>query len=253
MQPVQTYTAAVFEHANAFSKYSEMSWSYADLAIFNDKLSSVEFYDVVVIHFSVRLPFSQLNEHAIAKLRNFQGLKVLFIQDEYDHTNLAKRTIRNAGFDLVFSVAPRASIPIIYPSNEFPRTRFINCLTGYVPDDLMSKIGDVPPPSARSLFLAYRGRPLPIRYGKLGQEKVAIGRRVKAYCIENNIPCDVEWDESSRIYGTAWYEFIASARAMLGSESGSNVFDWDGDLQEIIKDYCKNRRKRMILKFTEKL
>src|SRR4029079_18554451 len=32
-------------------------------------------------------------------------------------------------------------------------------------------------------------------------------------------------------YGPAWFDFIGSCRSMLGSESGSNVFDFDGSLE----------------------
>ena len=44
------------------------------------------------------------------------------------------------------------------------------------------------------------------------------------------IPNDIAMDEESRIYGPAWFDFIGNCRAMLGSESGSNVFDFDGTI-----------------------
>ena len=235
----QTYTSTVFEHLDAFRKYSVLPWSYLDIAIFNDESEDVNSYDVVVIHYSIRLPFGQINDTGVRKLRNFRGLKILFIQDEYDNTNIVKKVIRSVPFDLVFSVVPGNSIPKIYPQDEFPQTRFVSCLTGYVPDELIGQVGKLTSPSKRSLFIAYRGRPLPIRYGRLGQEKVVIGQHVKTYCHKHGISCDIEWEESSRIYGKDWYAFISSAKAMLGSESGSNVFDWDGDLQQTIDHYRK--------------
>lgn len=81
---------------------------------------------------------------------------------------------------------------------------------------------------------------MPIRYGSLGKEKVEIGQYVKSYCQTHGISCDIEWDESSRIYGDDWYKFIGSSKAMLGSESGSNVFDWNGDLQSSIDRYSRD-------------
>ncbi len=75
-----------------------------------------------------------------------------------------------------------------------------------------------------------RGRNLPLEYGRLGQEKVLIGKLVRTYCKSNGLYCDIEWTEENRIYGPIWYDFMASCRSMLGSESGSNVFDWDGTL-----------------------
>jgi hypothetical protein len=235
----QTYTSTVFEHLDAFRKYSAFTWSYIDISIFNDEPEDVNLYDAVVVHYSVRLPFGQINDVGVRKLCDLRGLKILFIQDEYDNTNLVKKIIRFIQFDLVFSAVPANSIQKIYPPKEFPQTRFVSCLTGYVPDGLIGQIDKITPPSKRSLFIAYRGRPLPIRYGRLGQEKVVIGQHVKTYCHKHGISCDIEWDESSRIYGEDWYAFISSAKAMLGSESGSNVFDWDGDLQQTIDHFRK--------------
>jgi len=94
------------------------------------------------------------------------------------------------------------------------------------------------------LVVGYRGRPLPIQYGKLGFEKVEIGRLVKAYCLTTGITHDIAWDETSRIYGPAWYDFMSSCRSMLGSESGSNVFDWDGNLAGEIACYKKQRPRK---------
>lgn len=233
----QTYTSTVFEHLDAFRKYSELSWSYLDYNIFNNKADVLDDYDIIMVHYTVRLALGQLKEHVITKLHNFQGLKALFIQDEYDNTNFVKKIIGDARFNLVFTVVPENSISKIYPSNEFPQTRFVNCLTGYVPDNLVNTVGSISPPSKRSLFIAYRGRQLSLRYGKLGQEKIEIGKFVKNYCIEERISCDIEWREAHRIYGEDWYKFLASAKAMLGSESGSNVFDWDGSLEQKIRKY----------------
>lgn len=237
----QTYTSTVFEHLDSFGKYSRFSWAYLDIAVFNNNVENIDSFDAVVLHYSVRLPFGQVSKEGLQKLHKFRGLRVLFIQDEYDSTNAAKKIIGSVPFDLVFSVVPSHSLQKIYPSNEFHQTRFVSNFTGYVPDQLIGQMGNLLLPSRRSLFVAYRGRPLPVRYGRLGQEKVAIGHHVKNYCRKHGITCDIEWDESSRIYGEAWYKFIGSAKAMLGSESGSNVFDWNGDLQQVIDCYRKDQ------------
>jgi hypothetical protein len=46
------------------------------------------------------------------------------------------------------------------------------------------------------------------------------------------IPCDIANDEEPRTYGPAWAGFLMSCRIMLGSESGSKVFDFDGSIAE---------------------
>jgi hypothetical protein len=237
--PSQTYTSTVFEHLDAFRKYSKLSWFYLNIDDFNNNSEDLGKYQAVVLHYCVRLPFGQLGAEGVLSLSRFQGLKVLFIQDEYDNTNAVKKTICSIPFDLVFSVVPNNSIKKVYPPNEFPKTRFVSNLTGYVPDELIRQVGALVPPSNRSIVVAYRGRSLPVRYGQLGQEKIKIGQRVKDYCQKHGVRCDIEWDEISRIYGTDWYKFIASTKSMLGSESGSNVFDWNGNLQQVIDKYIK--------------
>lgn len=233
----QTYTQTVFEHVEALGKYSCHEWAYLDYGRLDQPGLDLQAFDAVVVHYSVRLPYGQIDDQGAEKLGGYRGLKVLFIQDEYDHTNRAKSLIRKIGFDLVFSVVPPQHLESIYPAAEFPGVVFVSNFTGYVPADLVGLVGMPPPPSARDVMVGYRGRPLPLRYGQLGREKVEIGRLVKEYCDARNIPNDIAWSEEARIYGTRWYEFLASCRAMLGSESGSNVFDWDGSLDARINSY----------------
>jgi len=234
----QTFTNTVFEHLASFGDYSNnrIFYSHADsLSEFNVNL---ERFDAVGIHFSIRLPFDQISSSVLQAFETFNGLKFLFIQDEYDFPQRTWYWIRRLGIDLVFTVVPKEGIERVYPKVEFAHTRFVTNLTGYVPEKL-PPTQELPPPSARTLMVGYRGRPLPIRYGKLGVEKVMIGQIVKDYCNKYNIRNDISWFEQDRIYGQNWYDFVACCRSMLGSESGSNVFDWDGTLNQTIECYRK--------------
>jgi hypothetical protein len=62
---------------------------------------------------------------------------------------------------------------------------------------------------------------------------------MKEICSARGLPTDIAMDEESRIYGEAWFDFIGNCRAMLGSESGSNVFDFDGSLEAKFKAMTK--------------
>jgi len=53
---------------------------------------------------------------------------------------------------------------------------------------------------------------------------------------------DLEATNDKRIYGDGWYRAIANSKTMLGTESGSNVFDFDGDLNGIIEAEVANGR-----------
>ncbi len=232
----QTYTNTVFEHLACFAAHSRHKSFYCHhdpSTHFNVDLSH---FDAVAIHYSIRLPYDQVSESTAKALAAFKGLKFLFIQDEYDHTHRAWHWIRTLGLQVVFSAVPPVAIHHVYPARELPDVRFINILTGYVPDDVCFN-ANVKKPSQRALIVGYRGRSLPIRYGQLGVEKIRIGEIVKHYCDANGIKNDIAWTEKSRIYGQRWYEFMGTCRAMLGVESGSNVFDWDGTLVERIAQF----------------
>jgi hypothetical protein len=231
----QTYTATVFEHLRCFSTFSRHSFFFVHQPQTEQLSVDLSHFDAVVIHYTIRLPFDQIGAANAKCLANYPGLKALFIQDEYDDPRRAWHWIRLLGISLVFTVVPQHGIARVYPPEELPGVRFVSVLTGYVPED--APVLEVVPPSQRQLVVGYRGRPLPIRYGDLGREKVSVGRLVADYCRKHGIAHDIAWSEAARIYGTRWYEFVSSCRAMLGSESGSNVFDWEGDLAKRIEAY----------------
>jgi hypothetical protein len=58
---------------------------------------------------------------------------------------------------------------------------------------------------------------------------------MKQICIDKSIPHDIECDDSKRIYGDRWYGFLSSAKATLGTESGSNIFDEFGNIRATIE------------------
>ena len=234
----QTFTNTVYEHLASFAEHSRHRVFFSHVDQYSELDIDFRLFDAVGIHFTVRLPFDQISPSVSKALESYGGLKFLFIQDEYDHPKRAWHWIKKLGMQLVFTVVPGAGIGTVYPKHEFPNTRFVTNLTGYVPEKL-PPTHLLPLPSERSLIVGYRGRPLPIRYGQLGLEKIAIGEIVKSYCDQYGVKNDIAWSEEARIYGAKWYDFVVSCRSMLGSESGSNVFDWDGTLIERIAEFRK--------------
>lgn len=163
-----------------------------------------------------------------AKLRSFRGVKVLAVQDEYQYTHRIHESIREFGFHIVITSVPREMVERIYPRTMFPNTEFLTTLTGYVPDGLAERGKKALPLRDRPIPVGYRGRDIGGLFGRLAYDKLEIGRRMREICAERNIPHDIEWSEDKRLYGDGWYDFIGSCRTQLGSESGSNVFDFDG-------------------------
>lgn len=231
----QTYTQTVFEHLQSFSKFSRHTYHFLHISDTTFCAIDLSRYDGLALHYTVRLPFDQLSERWAEAITAFDGHKALFIQDEYDYTKRVWYWLNRLEFDTLFTVVPEENMTRVYPLVALPNINRVNVLTGYVPQELPS-LDTVIPPSTRPLLVAARGRSLPPRYGKLGEEKLKIGQMVRAYAQEHGHSVDIEWSEEARIYGDRWYPFVASSRATLGTESGSNIFDWEGDMQRRIDD-----------------
>jgi len=230
-----THTNTVKEYLESFSYYSAHNIFYAH-ATGKAKLEHpLGYYDVVMLHYSVRLCWSYFISPCFAKaLVKFSGPKILFIQDEYNNSEIARQWIELLGINLVFTCVPKKYIDIIYPKSRFPRIKFVQVLTGYVPLGLEDK-KDFKPIKERKIVIGYRGRELPFLYGDLGREKLLIAQKIKDFCSEKSFLCDIEWDSEKRIYGESWYKFIENCKVTLGTESGSNIFDDLGLLEKKIK------------------
>lgn len=225
------------EHVNAFGLFSRHEITYYDAT--NDNCIHELFlnsFDAVVIHFSVRISVKgHLSEDIYTKLKSYSGAKILFIQDEYDNLAMTYSYMQEIGFDSVFTCVPDQYVDYVYPSTKFKGTRFINNFTGYIPYVLMNY--NFPKIADRSTHVFYRGRALPYFYGTLGKEKYEIGIKFQAALQQTDITLNVNLEsaEDKRIYGEDWYYTLSRSKATLATESGSNVFDFDGDLEQLIE------------------
>lgn len=228
------HVSTIKEHLTSFARYSESKVFY--LSATNGAICTIDLsiFDVVIIHYCVRVSLEDhLSPSYADAVRGFGGYKILFIQDEYDTTETARRWIEKLGIHAVFTCVPTEYVDDVYPQNRFPYLERIQTLTGFVPIGI-EKHTPRPIPE-RQIVIGYRGRPLPFYYGDLGREKVVIAERMKQICRERNISEDIEWTHERRIYGDQWYPFVESSKATLGTESGSNVFDDDGTIKQNIE------------------
>jgi hypothetical protein len=241
VSPQYMYVNTIRDYCEAFDLFSKHRFCYASVNKASDSNllgptgENLDYsgFDVLMIHYSARVAYWEktIDDMVIEAIRKFSGYKILFIQDEYDHTETAREKISDLGIHEVFTCVPDPFIGLVYPAERFPGVTFTSFLTGYLPPSLENN-PDVIPLAERPYHIVYRGRPLPYYYGSLGQEKWLIGKNVKAACEARSIPHDIEWAEGERIYGNQWNWFLHSGRATLGTESGSNVFDPDGVIRE---------------------
>lgn len=230
-----THTNAVFEHLSAFANFSKHKFAYFHGVGRATKIKWDQF-DVLIIHYSLRVAFDAIPDPLSDQIEKFKGLKVLFVQDEYDFTENTRKAIKKLGTDIVYTCVPAQHIELIYPKERLQNVKFITNLTGYAP--LIQKgRSEIVPIKNRKIIVGYRGRILPYWYGHLGQEKEIIARSIKNYCEQKNILSDIEWDDSKRIYGDEWPKFLASIKCTLGTESGSNLFDDDGSIRAKFQEF----------------
>lgn len=236
--PASCHVSTVKEHLKAFQRYSFHDITFIPAANkwgVSSKINllgsvDISLFDVAIIHYSIRISKSHhLNENLAEALQEFSGLKILFIQDEYESVECARSWMGRLKFDLVYTCIPLEQRELVYPNYRFPYTEFLPTLTGYVPEINNINFFSLPLDS-RKIVIAYRGRELPPIYGQLGREKFLIGMEVKRLSERAGICIDISCDESARLYGNDWYKFLGSARATLGTESGSNIFDFDGSI-----------------------
>jgi hypothetical protein len=229
-----TFTNTVMEHLRSFSRHSRHLVAFCSIAPYsNESFPDLSPFDVIVLHYSFFPGLDWVVPQGLEeRISRFTGAKLLYLQDEYDNTERARRWMERLDITCLFTCVPRESIPSVYPPQRFPNTDFRTTLTGYVPDG----VADVRlrPLGERPIVVGYRGRLLHPRYGDLAREKYLIGARMLELCEARGVRVDIGWTEDKRIYGERWYEFLASCRATLGSESGSNVLDQDGSLRERI-------------------
>jgi hypothetical protein len=227
----------VLDHIAAFTLFSAH-----DVRIFNpigqsrSKCLDLEEFDVVVIHYSIKI----IAEDCLApefrdRIRQYQGLKVQFIQDEYRLVNEFTDLMRYLGIHVLFTLLAEPDIPKLYDEIRLPGVVKLTTLAGYVPSGLAHVRPS--PLAARPVDIGYRGRTLPFWLGTLGQEKAWIGQGVLARAPRYHLRCDIGWAEEDRIYGQRWTHFLTSCKATLGTESGSSITDFDGTIERRTKAY----------------
>lgn len=234
------HVATVREHLETFSRYSRHNVHFLPATVehpFPPIDSEADFgaFDVLILHYSVRISTTHHLPEILAKaVEKFTGPKIAFMQDEYDTPDIARAWLDRLKFDVLFSCVPERDVDKVYPKARYPWMRVVQTLTGFAPDDAMIDLYRRPI-SDRSVVIGYRGRQLEHQYGDLGQEKYIIGVEVRERAVARGMNVDIEVENTKRIYGSSWYEFLAGARATLGTESGSNVFDDDGSLVKLAR------------------
>lgn len=225
------HVETTWDFSRSFAVFSNNSIRYISKQEFSERPQTVRFFDVVVIFYSVRVPFSELTTHALLELKRYQGVKAVFLQDEYDRTKETLELLIWAEFDLLFSsIGGQTVTDVIYPKSVRGGLRVVPVQTGY----FWPRGADSSPqkaPSDKKIHMVYRGRDLDARYGRLAEWKRQVPMALKAEGEKLNLVTDIAIEDRKRRYNNKWSRFLESGKSTLILPSGSDVFDLDGELE----------------------
>lgn len=234
------FTNAVYDYDRAFGLYSRHRIHYFDAA--RHPLDfSLEPFDAIIFSYSFFSWTWDLSPRLLHVLREFHGPKVGIFQDEYDYYLRHRSNIRAMGLDTIVTCVPEKFWPNVF-QEEFSSIPLIEAFTGYVAESLLFQPAPIPF-GERPWHFGYRGRPVPYHYGNLTREKYTIGIEMQAICKQRGIPANIDVTEEGRVYGAAWLDLIRNCRVFLGTESGSNIFDFNGTAISALQAYLKKNPK----------
>jgi len=191
--------------------------------------------DCIVIHYSLPLLYdTYIPRESLERIRNFKGLKVLFIQDEYRRVNFICDKIKYARLDAIFTCAPLEVAKKIYSSLD-GEVELLSTLTGFVPDHLAEI--QPKPIRKRSVCVGYRARKCPFWYGRKAFDKHLIGKLFLNHIKSSGLNCDISSQEKHRLYGGKWIDFLSDCKATLGTESGASLIDFTGEIEYALNRY----------------
>ncbi len=227
--PLGKSAPTILEHVNAFRKNSQFKvWNINTELGFHRGLSELNF-EIIMLHYSLfgSWPFS-LNKDYIEYLGRAKSYKIAFFQDEHQNCLARFKLIDMLRVDCIYSLLEPENFSKVYQKRT-KVSEVIYTLTGYVSDELIDKAEELTRPDhERSIDVGYRARPLSFDMGKGAREKTAIADEFVKLAAPIDLAVDIKTNAADRIYGDAWYEFVANCRAMLGVEAGVSVFDIEG-------------------------
>jgi glycosyltransferase involved in cell wall biosynthesis len=200
-------------------------------------------FDGLVIHPTVSYSpavVRSLDEGLKITIAAFDGVKILMKQDEQVNAGMLAPLVRDMGFDVVCTCVPLAEQEKVYPRAVIGEDcTLLQTYTGYLSLEMRQALPNGP----RDLGLTYRGSIQPLAFGRLGYEKRGIGYDVAAALKafpEARFDISSRWED--RLAGAAWGTFLERSSAVLGLESGANIFDFDGAVAEWCRTYDERHR-----------
>jgi hypothetical protein len=235
---IPSFTNAVRDYVNAFAQHSSHHIHYFDTDS-GPLECDLGAYGAIIFNYCFWARRSSITPEMIARVAAYGGPKIAIFQDEQDTIRWHRQHVVLMGIRAIVTVVNPEVWRAALPADFFENLIFLRALTGYLPE--LQTFGEIPPlPMAgRRWWIGYRGRPIPYQYGRLTREKFIIGERMREICEARHIPNNIATNEEDRLYDEAWYELIRNSRLMLGTESGTDVFDFEGGLWDRVDTWLR--------------
>jgi hypothetical protein len=224
--PLAADAATIMENVGAFEQHSQFKiWTVNTELGCPPSLKEIRF-EGIILHYSLFSARYNLDDAFLSYLEdNRDTYKLAFFQDEHHYCRQRFDFLNHHRVDCVYTLLEPDYFKDVYEKyTGVPK--LVYHLTGYVSDRLVEtarrkRRSD----EERTVDVGYRARPLPFYMGQGAQEKTGIATEFCRRARGLSLRLDIATDEESRIYGAAWYDFIARSRAFLGVEAGVSIFD----------------------------
>jgi glycosyltransferase involved in cell wall biosynthesis len=167
-------------------------------------------------------------------------LIVLYKQDEHVQSHVTAQIIGRYGIDIVLTCVSAQDRMKAYPAELVGNAFFEQVYTGYVSQQLLENAPQKPW-REREIVFFYRGSKQPPEIGRLGFLKYALARRLINACKLRDLNFDASSEWTDRILGFDWLLALSNSRATVSLESGSNCFDFNGELKVAVDEFLKER------------
>lgn len=199
-------------------------------------------FDVIIIHYSICIIFRNYISFLLRKkIRNFKGLKIVIIQDEYRWINRILKEMVYLNVDCIVSLLDKENINKVYNHPQLENKLMVSTLAGYVSNNWINR--DVPKISERKKHIIYRGNNLPFWLGNGAHEKSVLSEKILENFDDKGLNLDVSSNPGDRIYGKDWLDFMKSGKCVIGLEGGASIFDFDGSIEKKVRKFQSENPK----------
>jgi hypothetical protein len=227
---------------NTYESLPEWSQSENVPGSIPEKLRNISF-DAVILHYSFLnkrisgLPFYK-GKRRFDWIRDLDALKIAIPQDEADYAQVLDEWLFDLGVSIIFSVHYAPDGPL-YPIMR-NQADIYPCLPGYIDERTAEEYKlKLQPIAEREKDIVYRARRLRHWYGTAGQVKYRIADIVAPRAKALGFVVDISTRIEDYILSNDWLDFLASSKAVIGTQGGWSVIDWRGENRVQIENILK--------------